>query len=227
MAIKKLIRDWLSPHPTLFIPIYRALAPETHQKLLIAPDTQIVIEGYARSANTFSVVAFQEAQPEEVKIAHHLHVEGQILEGVRRGLPVIALIRRPTDAIRSLKVAFPDDDENRLLRRYVNFYRAVERVRDDVVIAEFSRVTSDFGSIIAEVNAKFGTDFALFATSDDSVEGVFSSIDTINKDRKGDKDLIARPAAHKEKAKTSVTLDFDPKLLAEADRLFNSLTASS
>ncbi|MEZ5696437.1 MAG: hypothetical protein R3E18_08345, partial [Sphingomonadaceae bacterium] len=210
MALKKLIRDLLSPHPSLFIPLYRMLAPATHQKLLIGPDTDIVIEGYARSANTFSVVAFEKAQQDEVKVAHHLHAEAQILQGVQRGLPVIALIRQPADAIRSLKVAFPGDDENQLLRRYVAFYQAVERVKDHVVIAEFSRVTSDFGSIIAEVNAKFGTDFSLFATSDDAVEGVFSSIDTINRDRKGDKDLIARPAAHKEKAKTSVTLDFDP-----------------
>lgn len=226
MGLKNSIRDALSPHPRLFIPAYRLLAPPAHRAMLIAPDTEIVIEGFPRCANTFAVVAFQEAQaPREVKIAHHLHAEAQVLEAVKRGLPAIVLLRAPFDAIRSLKVAFPEWDENYFLRRYVNFYSAIERVRDKVVIAEFSRTTREFGAIVAEVNEKFGTDFATFADTPEAVDGVFASIDTINASREGAHDLIARPAAHKEKAKVSVKLDFDQAKLAEAERLYALLSA--
>ena len=226
MSLKHTIRDALSPYPGLFIPFYRLLAPARNRELLIGPGTQIVIEGYARSANTFSVVAFEKAQGRPVKIAHHLHAEAQVLDGVRRGIPVIVLIRNPVDAIRSLKVAFPWANDNRMIRRYIAFYRAVERVKDRVVVSEFKRTTADFGSIIAAVNAKFGTDFGLFETSDEAVEGVFSSIDTINRSREGAQDLIARPADHKDKAKETTTLDFDPALLAEAERLYAVLTTA-
>ncbi|NNC58901.1 MAG: hypothetical protein HKO05_02780, partial [Erythrobacter sp.] len=151
------------------MPIYRALAPESHARMAVSQDTEIVIEGFPRSANTFAVVAFTQAQgARQIRIAHHLHAEAQVLAGVERKLPVIVLIRQPEDAIRSLKIAFPDQDENRMLRLYLRFYRAVERVRDHVVIAEFTRTTSNFGSILRQVNEKFGTDFAMFENSETS-----------------------------------------------------------
>ncbi|MBD3730925.1 MAG: hypothetical protein IE933_14600 [Sphingomonadales bacterium] len=225
MMLKNKIRDLLAPYPGLFIPLYRMLAPPQHKLLLIGPETEIVIEGYPRSANTFAVVAFEQAQgARQVKIAHHLHAEAQVLEAVRRGLPAIVLIRRPYEAIRSLKVAFPAWDENYFLRRYVDFNRAIARVRDRVVVAEFERTTKDFGGIIGEVNAKFGTDFALFPDGEEAAQAVFARIDEINAAREGAHDLIARPAAHKEKAKGTVSLDFDPAMLARAEQLYTELT---
>lgn len=93
--------------------------------MAVSQDTEIVIEGFPRSANTFAVVASTQAQgARPIRIAHHLHAEAQVLAGVERKLPVIVLIRQPEDAIRSLKIAFPDQDENRMLRLYLRFYRA-------------------------------------------------------------------------------------------------------
>lgn len=225
MGLKHRIREALTPYPRLFLPLYRLLAPASHARLAIAHDTEIVIEGFPRSANTFAVVAFEQAQGDrEVRIAHHLHAEAQVLEGVARGLPVIVLIRRPEDAIRSLKVALPGPSANRLLDLYLRFYRMVETVRDHVVIAEFACTTSRFGTVVAEVNERFGTDYALPDDSEAGVEAVFERISQINAEGHGQRDLIARPAAHKEEAKRTVELEFDAGKLAEARALFARLT---
>lgn len=225
MGLKHRIREALTPYPRLFLPLYRLLAPPSHARLAIAHDTEIVIEGFPRSANTFAVVAFEQAQGNrEVRVAHHLHAEAQVLEGVARGLPVIVLIRRPEDAIRSLKVALPEQSAERLLDLYLRFYRVVENVRDKVVISEFTRTTSRFGTVISQVNERFGTDYALPDDSEAGVAAVFERISRINAEGHGNRDLIARPAAHKEDAKRTVALDLDAEKLAAAQALYARLT---
>lgn len=64
-------RVTISHYPWLYFPIQR-LRPQ-RRDLVVARDTEIVIEGYPRSANTFAVAAFLLAQGRPVKIAHHLH----------------------------------------------------------------------------------------------------------------------------------------------------------
>ena len=57
----------LSRIPGLFMPMARLLLTFQNQRskipyLLISDDTELVIEGYPRSANSFAVVAFEMAQ---------------------------------------------------------------------------------------------------------------------------------------------------------------------
>src|SRR5262245_32533170 len=58
-------------------------------------DTEAIIEGFPRSANTFAATAFQLAQTKPVRVAHHLHVPSQIIAGARWGIPTIVLVRDP------------------------------------------------------------------------------------------------------------------------------------
>jgi len=66
------LRAALGQHPWLYFALQHLRPSRRH--LLVTKDTEIVIEGYPRSANTFAVVAFLLAQGHPVKIAHHLHV---------------------------------------------------------------------------------------------------------------------------------------------------------
>src|SRR5437773_4880663 len=74
----------------------------------IGPDTEIVIEGFPRSATSFAVAAFQMAQDHTVDIAHHTHSPSQVIEAVRRGIPTLLLVREPEDAILSHVVRRPE-----------------------------------------------------------------------------------------------------------------------
>ncbi|WP_423142056.1 hypothetical protein ACOYW6_01430 [Parablastomonas sp. CN1-191] len=228
MNLKSLIRDALSPFPAFYRAAFMLGARRTSLPLIVRKDTEIVIEGYARSANTYSVVAFYLSQKRPVKIGHHLHSIAQVLTGVKMGIPVIVLIRRPEDSVRSLSLIFRQDP-NHELRRWLSFYRAVEKVRDHVVIAEFSDVIADFGAVVAKVNARWGTDFACFETNETTVAEVFAEIDRINIENPQPSDggkamYVARPTREKREARSAQQIAFEPALLAQAHALMARLT---
>src|ERR687894_957930 len=68
---------------------------------LARPDTALVIEGFLRSGNTFSVAAFELANGPKLHVGRHLHGAPHVLRAVRLGLPTIVLIRQPRDAVLS------------------------------------------------------------------------------------------------------------------------------
>jgi len=190
----------------MFFPLYRALAPEGHIKeCLLSESSELVIEGFPRSANTFAVVAFRQAQGRDVPMAHHLHVEAQILKGVSKGLPVIVLIRNPVDAVRSLIIRHPLMTTEDAFQRYIEFYTAVERVADKVVVADFEKVTSNFGEVIAIANKKYGTAYKLFEANPENLERVYKEIDAINSVAdEGKETHVARPSKEREKIKVDI-----------------------
>jgi len=221
MRIKNKIKNFLGQFPFLFFFVARFyFSKKIKQRLLLNKRTSLVIEGFPRSANTFSVVAFQAAQRRSVDIAHHLHVEAQILRGVKRGLPVLVLIRPPQDAVRSLLVMYPGDSRA-LLNRYFKFYSAVEKVKNQVVIADFSEVVDDFGAVIKKINAKFSTSYGVFEHSDRNVTNVFKEIERINDDFSGGKEShVSRPSKHR---KNIPLEELDEYSLARAASLYNRL----
>ena len=128
---------------------------------VIGPDTDLVIDGYFRSANTFAVYAFQLAQDRPVRVAHHLHAPAQLIMAARRGVPALLLLREPKGAILSEllydDVALPD-----ALVAYTRFHTCLLPYLDSFVVGEFTQVTTDFGAVIGRLNARFGTRFCEF-----------------------------------------------------------------
>jgi hypothetical protein len=83
--LKDATREWarrhVGEHPLLFHNIYKLRL--RYQNLLVDRTTQLVIEGFPRSGNTFAVVAFEQAQRQSVRIAHHLHAPAQVMLAAR------------------------------------------------------------------------------------------------------------------------------------------------
>ena len=146
---------------------YRGHSPE-----VLSSQTELVIEGYFRSANTFSVHAFQLSQEKPVRLAHHLHAPAQLIVAARRGIPVLLLLREPEGAILSEllydNVALPD-----ALEAYSRFYTSLLPYLGSFVIGEFEQVTHDFGSVIRQLNARFGTSFNEFKHTDEATRECF------------------------------------------------------
>ena len=84
--------------------------------------TELVIDGFTRSASTFAVVAFQLAQPRPVRVGHHLHAPGQIIRAVRLGVPVLLTVRPPEDTVLSLVVREPYVTIPQGLHAYARFH---------------------------------------------------------------------------------------------------------
>ena len=135
----------------------RALAQGSN--LQADKETEIVIEAYMRSANTFSVVAFQMSQERPVRLAHHLHAPIQLVDAARRGIPALSIVRHPGDAAASVTIRSPHVSLEQALAAYTRFYLSLAGHADRCMVVRFEDVTSDLGAVIGRLNERFGTAF--------------------------------------------------------------------
>lgn len=162
----------ISVFPTIYYPLRQITGRADHRS--VQHDTEIVLEGYPRSANSTTRIAFDQRQPGQIKIAHHLHHAAQVLRGVSWKIPTVVLIRYPKDAVLSyLALAREDVARNGpgarskvndleiedALYYWIKYYSAILPVIGDIVIAPFHLLIDDVGPMIRAVNAKFGTTF--------------------------------------------------------------------
>ncbi|MGH3087377.1 MAG: hypothetical protein ACRDSJ_08675, partial [Rubrobacteraceae bacterium] len=220
----------LGKRPALYYSLH-ALARRDRRQV-VGRETELLIEGFPRSANSFAVVAFRRAQRRKVRLANNLHVPAQVIRAARLGVPALVLIREPKDAVASLAIRDPISID-RALKYYVSFYETVAGYREAYVLGLFEEVTGDYGAVIERVNAKFGTDFLPFRHTERSVRRVFGRIDRVyEKDFEGEsafEDAVSRPSASREEMKQRVRQELeDParkKLVARAGTIYERLVA--
>lgn len=139
-------------------------------------DTDIVIEGAPRSANSFVVAAFEDAHDGDIEVADHLHAAAHVVRGCELRVPVLVLIREPLDYLVSraafcFHVSIEEDEchpqiavpHRMFLRDWIRFYSTAWPHRDRFVVATFDRVTEDLSVAVQRVNDRFGTDFRPFS----------------------------------------------------------------
>jgi len=137
--------------------------------MVVGDDTEAVIDGFTRSACVFAAVAFQQAQPRPVRLAHLLHAPAHVIAGAERGLPCLVTIRDPEAAVASSLIREPYLTPEVTLAAWTRFYGRLLPYRDRMVVGEFSRVTTDLGSLIEELNDRFGTAFVPFVHTPEHV----------------------------------------------------------
>ena len=135
--------------------------------MVVTPHTELVVDGYTRSATTYAVYAIQLAQPWPVRMAHHLHAPAQIVAAARWGVPTILLVRDPEGAVLSQVVREPGVTVRDALVSWRRFYQAALRRPGAFVVGEFGRVTTDIGGVIRDLNHRFGTSFAEFERTEE------------------------------------------------------------
>jgi hypothetical protein len=193
---------------------------------MVRRDTELVIEGFPRSANTFAVVAFEIAQQRKVRIAHHLHAQAQVIRAVTLGIPACILIRKPLDAIRSLMVRHKHVTWTAALLHYLGFYEELLSLRSQFVIATFEQVISDFGAVVDRINRRFGTQFLKFVHAGDALQKVMSAVDRINMGVDGGRsESLARPSSARDSLKEAVSTPIkghEIEMLRRAESLFQA-----
>lgn len=204
-SIRERTHLYVGQRPSLFFGIYSARP--RYRDLLTSSKTRLVIEGFPRSGNTFTVFAFRYAQPRDVHVAHHLHAPAQIMRASRLGIPALVLIREPVEAVLSLMLRDPRFSADSALRYYVSFYETVARYRDGYVLGSFEEVVQDYGTVIERVNSKFGTDFRPFEHTEENVARIFSLIEEAHRAKRRDtvvQEQIAIPSEAKSKLKAEL-----------------------
>jgi hypothetical protein len=230
-SLKKRLQIYAGKHPAVFFSFY--WLSRRDRTRVVTPETQLVIEGFPRSANAFAAVAFGQAQSEKVRVARSSHVPAQVIRAARWQIPTLVLIRKPNDAVLSLVIRDPVSVDQ-ALRHYVSFYKTVEKYRSAYVLGLFEEVTEDYGEVIKRVNEKFGTTFSLFHHDEQNVNKVFARIDRNYRKRHGEtyrETKVSRPSALREEMKSEARHDLeDPKrkkLMAEAEAVYARLTGST
>jgi hypothetical protein len=195
-------RAWLvaREQPRLFYAFARGRGFPPNQ--LVGTETQLVIEGFPRSANSYAVIGFQLAQPELLPVAHHTHAPAQVIRAVERDIPLMVPIRHPRDAIASLLIRDRRYSVGLAVDAYASFYNAVLPYRDALVLAPFDDITRDLGGVIRQVNSRFGTSFALPPSSDEEFrDACFRQIEEIDHRTGGNECTVARPSAWRQERK--------------------------
>lgn len=213
--------ELIGTKPAIYFPAARLLQYER----VVSASTDVVIEGYPRSSNSFACWAMEFANAGPLSIAHHRHVPAQIIRGVELGKPVLVLIRHPKDVCASQYIFMGGRiSMAQILRGYCRFY---ETVRPSVDIGRgfevglFEQVTSDFGLVIERLNERFGSNFAKFEHTPENVEACFKLEEEYYIQRHGQvyERGIARPSEWRNAAKARLVHEYDkPKLAPLRER---------
>lgn len=196
-------------------------------------NTEICIEGFLRSGNTFAVIAFQRAQPRVVSIAHHVHAAGAVIAAARMGTPTLVLIRPPEESVLSYVIRWPWLTIGQALRGYVRFYGPLVAYRDRFVVGRFEEVTSDLGAVIRRVNERFGTAFVPYEPTEENERAVREELDrwdsNTNRREGGPAELArGRPTEEKEERKVALRARYrapsNRRLRRKAEDLYRTMT---
>lgn len=223
MWFKMFLMAYVFQRPWLFQFFYGHRNAFAH--LLVAKDTELVIEGYPRCANSFAVLAFERAQQRPVKLAHHLHAQAQVMLAIKYRIPVLVLIRDPISAAASLITRHPELSATYALQHYMDFYEFVRSHQNDLVVAKFTTITKDYGRVVDVLNAKYGTHFRPYRNSKAEDAAVFAEIDLLNlTNEQGQINQLARPSEAKrpELANAQAVVEGHP-LAKRAQTLFRDI----
>lgn len=131
-----------------------------YKELYVNSNTNLVLEGWPRSGNTFLVFCINtlnEKENKDIKIAHHIHVPLQVRQGIKLNLKTVVLIRNPKDSISSLIIKRNRVDNinstylDLLLTSYIEFYKQIINCSNDIIIFGFNDVIKNTSSVINSI----------------------------------------------------------------------------
>lgn len=197
------IRTTLGNYPKLFFSLYGLR--KRNKNLLINNQTELVISAYPRTANTFFVVALEHIQKKTISIAHHLHVPALAMEGIKRNLPVVVLVRTPKESIVSLIIREKHISINQAIKAYIKFHEPLLNYKKEILVVDFSVIVGDFPSIISDINSKFCLELNNYSEDNPiNKEVIFSKIEKINKSFNKNKlieSMVSRPSDSRDELK--------------------------
>lgn len=184
-----------------------ALWVTSRKDLTIQKDSDLCVEGFPRSANTYSVLLIEKFARKPLKIAHHLHIPSQIKQARAWNIPAILLIREPTAAIPSLVLREKGISLWNAINWYNSFHSELTDLKDYMEVWRFDELTKHPLDCLRNLNSRLD----LLDINDDLAnmdnEEIFSEIDQLDRETKTGRDLglvNSRPNAKKNPAKQEI-----------------------
>ncbi|MBU4264374.1 MAG: hypothetical protein KKC76_21205 [Proteobacteria bacterium] len=194
---------------SLLLPLVNLYAAFSSRDLhVVDHSTDLVIEGYPRSANTTGVAIFLLVSDNSLRIAHHVHGPAQFLYATRWNIPALLLLRQPLEAVASLLIRYPALKPAATLRDYIYFHEPLIAIADQFVVADFQEIVDDPDGVITKVNRKYGLDIPTLETKKITTFDVNNLVEIMDKrDRRADvisETTVARPSKAREQKKIRV-----------------------
>lgn len=180
----------------------------------VTSKTDICIEGFPRSANSFLTATFGKYNP-QAKCADHLHAPMQVIRASELNIPCIVVIRNPLDAIASTIVVDRSVSTSVVIRSYIDFYKSIWHIRNDFVVAEFNKIIDNPAEVINAVNKRFGTNFEMGEMSSNLEKEIFLHLKKVKQKMKLSDTLVAIPTEAKEKIKQEIIFELEQNCLIE------------
>lgn len=223
------LRRWVSTHPHLYIPLRRLRNAST----VVTRDTDLLIEGFPRSGNTWTEALIREAGNDKLLLAHHSHAAAHVKQAMKIGVPSIILYRKPDDAVASLLALY----ENRIepqtgFVEYIQFYAATLSLRGPLVrFYSFEDVTERAGETVADIAQAFNlplhaeglSEGAVFARMDEKAGRLKRRNVALSKSRPGVNPNLSDD--RRTKAEAAVRSEAAAQVRAEAHRIYGALTS--
>lgn len=195
--------------------------------LLPTPDSDVYVDGFPRSANSYAFYAFRLANPDAM-VCGHCHSAGAIRHALDLGVPTLLLVREPRACIASLVQFVPGLTVVEALGHYRRFHRRVLALQGDLHVAAFPDVTADLGGVIRNLNASAGTTFTPYVRSEENEAEVRATLHATNARHAGGTEAtVAAPSAARFAA-ADVLGDLDGRgrrRLAKCQELYEFLLA--
>lgn len=191
------------------------------KKKAICKDTELVIDGFPGSANSFAFKSFNRSQTRPVKVGHHSHAPAQIIKAIKQGIPVLLTVRPPAGAVVSLTSRWSYISVTQALHIYIGFYTKLKPYASDCVISTFEQTTQHLDQIVQNVNSKFGTHFDLVDVPKANAEHkAFKAKLGKSKSQEAERHEVIKQEKIKE-----LTAGKNAELLLQADSLYQTFEA--
>lgn len=150
LYLRSLARQLIWPHPR----IYRHLEKILNRAKIPEVTTEVVIEGFPRSGNTYAEIMFRLTQGNRFTISHHSHHPVAVLEAIRAKKKTILVLRKPDDAVLSWCSSWGVSDLEGIANVfdiYVNYHKALLPAARDLTIFPFDELTTNFKGLISKL----------------------------------------------------------------------------
>lgn len=144
------LRRRLSRTPDRFA-VKAAAHPFTHggwrERNLAGPETDLVVDGFPGSANSWVANAIRRAVDRPMRIESHFHYTVQLRRAMAHGVPAVVLLREPGAACDSLKSKEPRTWDSLILLHWLHYYRWVARHHGALTLVRFEDAIRDLDGL--------------------------------------------------------------------------------
>lgn len=201
-----------------------------NRDLIVRTDTDIVVEGYPRSGNTYLVALLMSSSKRTLKIARHRHEIGQIRFAIRNKIPIVIVVRKPLDSAVSF-VLRENVSLNFALRYYKYFYGWIMKQNlEKITLFDFSQVTEQQTFVLEKVGHLLEKSCISSDYSDEQEEEVRERVKKMELLDSGKQEIrsshLALPSSRRGEKSQSIKASINTKdrqLLAECDRIYQNL----